>query len=107
MTTAVTPLQMLAGTNHFGKAQPHWNLLGPPSEGIDREFSARVEFEREFNSPPVVHIGIAGLDVEGSDAVRVRVCARHIDRAGFTVLLSTWFGSQVHGVDVNWIALGT
>jgi len=102
----VAPLKMLAGTNHFDKSQPEWTLLGPASEGVDREVAVRVEFEREFAAPPVVHVGIAGLDIDGTDTVRIRVRARHIDRSGFTVLLSTWFDTQVHGVDVSWLALG-
>jgi hypothetical protein len=106
MTDPITPLQMLAGSNHFDKSNSSWTLLGPPSEGTDREFAARIEFERDFAVPPVVHVGIAGLDVEGADAVRLRVRARHIDCSGFTILLSTWFDSQVHGVDVSWLALG-
>lgn len=103
----IAPLQMLAGSNHFDKSHPRWTLLGPASEGLDREFSVRIDFEREFGAPPVVHVGIAGLDVDGADAVRLRVRARHIDRAGFTILVSTWFDTRVHGVDVSWLALGS
>lgn len=102
----VAPLQMLAGTNHFDKTHPGWTLLGPPSEGVDREFSARIEFEREFSLPPVVQVALSGVDAEGASTLRLRVRARHIDKAGFTLLVSTWFDSQVHGVDVSWLALG-
>lgn len=102
----VLPLKMLAGTNRFDKSHPEWTLLGPASEGVDREFAVRIDFEREFSMPPVVHLGIAGLDVDGAETVRIRVRARHIDRAGFTILLSTWFDTRVHGVDVSWLALG-
>ncbi len=106
MTDLIAPLQMLAGSNHFDKSDPRWTLFGPPSEETDREFAVRIEFERDFAAPPVVHVGIAGLDVDAVDTVRLRVRARHIDRSGFTVLLSTWFDSRVHGVDVSWLALG-
>jgi hypothetical protein len=107
MTDLIAPLQMLAGSNHFDSSSPSWTLLGPPSEGTDREFSARIEFERDFAVPPVVHVGIAGLDADGTGTVRLRVRARHIDCTGFTILVSTWFDSQVHGVDVTWLALGS
>lgn len=107
MTDPILPLNILAGTNHFGKSSTSWTLLGPPSYEVDREFSTRIDFERDFAAPPVVHVGISGLDVDGADTVRVRVRTRHIDRSGFTVVVSTWFDSQVHGVDVSWLALGT
>src|SRR5690606_38661289 len=105
--TPITPLQMLAGSNHFDKTHPRWTLLGPASEGDDREFSVRIDFEREFSLPPVVHIGLSGIDADGAETLRLRVRARHIDKSGFTILVSTWFDSQVHGVDVAWLALGT
>ncbi len=107
MSAPVTPLQMLAGTNHFDKSNPTWTLLGPPSDGTDREFAARIDFERDFSTPPVVHVGVAGLDADAAGTVRLRVRARHIDCSGFTILVSTWFDSQVHGVDVSWLALGS
>jgi len=103
----IAPLQLLAGNHHFDKSHPRWTLFGPPSEGGDREFSTRIEFDREFSLPPVVQVGLSGLDADGTTTVRLRVRARHIDRAGFTLLVSTWFDSQVHGVDISWLALGT
>jgi hypothetical protein len=106
MTNPIAPLQMLAGINHFDKSNPHWTLSEASAEATDRELSIRIEFECEFASPPVVHVGLAGLDAEGADAVRLRLQARHIDKNGFTLLLSTWLGSRVHGVDVSWLALG-
>jgi len=106
MTNLIAPLQMLAGNSHFDKSHPGWTLYEPTGDGGDREFSVRIEFEREFAGPPVVHVGLAGMDVEGSDTVRLRLRARYIDRNGFTLLLGTWLNSRVHGVDVNWLALG-
>lgn len=106
MTSSIAPLQMLAGINHFDSSTSHWTLSEPTHEGTERELSVRIEFEREFANPPVVHVGLAGLDAEGADAVRLRVRARHIDKNGFTLLLGTWLGSRVHGVDVSWLALG-
>lgn len=106
MSDMVAPLNLLAGTQQLGKDLPDWTLLGPPSEG-NREFSARIEFSLEFSGPPLVHLSIVGFDIDNGDFARLRAFAQYIDRSGFTVFISTGFGTQVHSVDISWLAIGT
>jgi hypothetical protein len=107
MTNAVAPLSLLAGTERLGKDSEGWSLIGPPAEGVDREFRIRIEFSLEFSGPPVVHLSVVGFDIDNGDFARLRVSAQYIDRTGFTLLVSTSWSTQVHGVDVGWLALGT
>jgi len=106
MSDTVAPLNLLAGTQQLGKELPEWTLLGPPSDS-DREFSTRVEFSLEFSGPPLVHLSIVGMDIDNGDFTRLRVRAQYIDRSGFTLFISTSFGTQVHSVDISWLAIGT
>ncbi|SRR5687767_12477131 len=105
MSYMVAPLNLLAGTQQLGKDLPNWTLLGPPTDG-DREWSTRVDFSLEFSGPPLVHLSIVGFDIDNGDFARLRVRAQYIDRSGFTVFISTSFGTQVHSVDISWLAIG-
>ena len=107
MSTPVTPLNLLAGVERFGKDSGGWSLLEEAEDGAEREFLARVDFSLEFSGPPVVHVAIVGFDIDNRDFSRLRVRALYIDRGGFTVCVSTCFGTRVHSVDVSWLALGT
>lgn len=107
MSDVVAPLNLLAGTQLFGKDMDGWTLLGPPAEGGDREFSARIDFSLDFSGPPLVHLSIVGFDIDNGDFARLRVRAQYIDRTGFTVFLSTSFATQIHSVEVSWLAIGT
>ncbi len=106
MSSVVAPLNILAGMERLSKDLDQWTLHrpDPPSE---REYLARIDFSVEFSGPPVVHIGVAGFDIENGDFARLKVRAQYIDRAGFTLIVGTCFGTVVHGVDVSWLALGT
>lgn len=105
MTSPVAPLNILAGTEHFGKNSPKWTLAGT-SGGGDREFIARIDFSLEFSGPPVVHVSLVGFDIDNADFARLKVSAQYIDRTGFTVFIQTCFDTQIHSVDIGWLALG-
>jgi hypothetical protein len=106
MTSSVAPLSLLAGTESFGQGTADWSLLGTSDEP-EREFFARVQFSLEFSGPPIVHVSVVGFDIDNREFARLRVRAQYIDRFGFTVAISTSFGTQVYGVDISWLALGT
>src|SRR5664280_1978312 len=71
-----------------------------------RNHRFEVTFERAFACPPLVHVGIAGLDVSNEDNLRVRVRAVDITVDGFSIEAETWFNTRVWAVDVAWIAIG-
>jgi hypothetical protein len=82
-------------------------LAGPPSDDGDRRFVAPILFERPFLTTPVVNLALSGFDVSNTDSARLRVRVEEITTKGFLVVAETWFNTEVHGFDVNWMALGT
>lgn len=105
--SGVLPLQMLAGTETLEKTEDGWSLLGSsPENGASREFRRRVSFERIFGARPVVSVSLVGFDIDNGDFARLRVAVDAIDAAGFTLVVSTSCGTQVHQVEVGWLALG-
>ncbi len=104
---AVLPLSFVAGAARFDDTWPGWALLEPsPSDGGVRTFSGRVTFDRAFNAPPVVQIGITGFDIDNGDNARLNVGIIAVDGNGFEVELRTWWNSRLWSVDLNWIAIG-
>jgi hypothetical protein len=83
-----------------------WTLLDVPAD-TPRTFQVDVAFERAFAAPPVVQVGICGLDVGNHDSARLRVRAIDIHPTGFTLRAETWLNTRVWSVDVTWLALGT
>ena len=82
-----------------------WTLLdaGPDSS---RAFVFKVNFERPFATSPLVHVAIAGFDIENHDAARLRVRAVDIHAGGFGIQVETWLSTRVWSVDVSWLAIG-
>jgi hypothetical protein len=105
--SAVLPLSFVAGAARFDDSQPGWALLdgAPNADGI-RTFAGRVTFERAFDAPPVVQIGITGFDIDNGDNARLNVGITGVDGTGFDVELRTWWNSRLWSVDLNWIAIG-
>lgn len=106
MSTNLTPLQFLAGTEEMGSASDGWTLDHAPHGAAERTFRRRVSFERRFGDVPLVHLGLTGLDASGEDAMRLTVRAGNISREGFDLVLTTWLHSRLWRVDVSWLALG-
>lgn len=106
--STIAPLSMLAGTILVDKSEQGWELVAPP-DGSDRprEFQKRVQFNFAFGSLPLVHVSLVGFDIDNGDYARLRVAAVDIDAGGFTLLVSTSCGTQVHAVEASWLALGT
>lgn len=107
MSGAVLPLSFAAGAVRFDDSQPGWALLerAPDGDGV-RSFTGRVRFDRSFQAPPVVQIGITGFDIDNGDNARLNVNIRDVDVEGFAVELRTWWNSRLWSVDLNWIAIG-
>lgn len=107
MTTAITPLNLLAGSETIGTQNEGWNLDEAPHGTGPRTFRARVNFERSFGVTPLVHLGIAGFDVSNQDCARLTTRAENISLTGFDIVLSTWLHTRLWRVDVNWLAIGS
>jgi hypothetical protein len=102
----VAPLTLLSAAVVLDASLEGWSLL-ELSTDTDRVFRYDVAFSRPFSAPPVVQVGIVGLDVSKDDNVRVRVRARDITETGFTLQAETWLNTKIWSVEVSWLAIGT
>jgi hypothetical protein len=102
----VAPLQLLSAVVVLDSSLEGWSLLESP-EGGDRAFRYPVSFSGSFSVPPVVQVGIVGLDVSKDDNVRVRVRAVDISALGFTLQAETWLNTKIWSVEVSWLAVGS
>jgi len=101
--SSIAPLSMLSAIVPLGSLLEGWTLLGGSG---DRSYRHAVNFDRPFSAPPVVHLGISGLDASKSDNLRVRVRADSVGPHGFTIVVETWLHTQIWSVDVSWLAIG-
>jgi len=106
MTTAITPLNFLAGTEALDSRCEGWTLDRAPHGTPERSFRSRVTFERPFSATPLVHVGMAGLDISNQDSARLTSRVENLSPEGFDLVLGTWLHTRVWRVDVNWLAIG-
>ena len=102
----VAPLTLLSAVVVLDASLPGWSLL-EPSTDPDRVFRFPVSFSRSFSAPPVVQVGMVGLDVSKDDNVRLRVRAVDITETGFMLEAETWLHTKIWSVDVSWLAIGS
>jgi hypothetical protein len=107
MSTAMTPLNFLAGTEALDSLKEGWTLDQAPHGSPARTFRSRVNFERPFGVAPLVHLGIAGFDICNQDSSRIASRAENVSQEGFDIVLTTWLHTRLWRVDVNWLAIGT
>jgi H-type lectin domain len=102
--SSVAPLVMLSAIVSMDSSTPEWTLqtgMGP------RRYVHEVRFEASLSGPPVVQVGIVGVDASRDHNLRLRVRPENITAAGFTIVVETWWGTVVYGVDVSWLAIGS
>jgi hypothetical protein len=102
------PWKSLSATVHVGTLTNGWNLATPSSKNQDqpRVFRFAVYFSSPFATPPVVHLGLTGFDLDQRDASRLTLTAREITRTGFIAELVTWRETRVYSAAFSWLALG-
>jgi len=101
--STLAPLAILSSVIPLGPALDGWTLL----EGSGtRLFRYSVAFEHSFSAPPVVHLGVVGVDAGKEDNLRLRVRAEDVTSAGFTIVTETWLHTRLWAVDVSWLAVG-
>jgi hypothetical protein len=101
--STIAPLSLLSAVVPLGSLVEGWTLEDGSGQ---RSFRYLVTFERHFSAPPVVHLGMVGLDSSKQDNLRVRVRAEDITARGFTIAIETWLHTQLWAVDVSWLAIG-
>jgi len=102
----VAPLSMLSAVVVLDSTLDHWSLL-EPAGGMRRSCRQPILFERRFSVPPLVQIGVVGLDASKDDNLRLRVRAENITEHGFTLVAETWLNTKIWSVEVSWLAIGS
>jgi hypothetical protein len=105
--SSIAPLNLLSATLVLDTSLDGWTLVEPAGDGGTRDFRYEVVFSRAFSGPPVLQVGIVGLDVSKDDNLRVRVRALDISPRGFTLLAETWLSTKIWSVEVSWLAIGS
>jgi hypothetical protein len=101
--STIAPLTLLSAVVPMNASAPGWTL----SEGDGpRSFATQVTFERSFSAPPIVQVSLTGVDSSKDHNLRVRLSAVDVTALGFTLVVETWFQSQVWAVDASWLAIG-
>lgn len=104
--STVAPLSLLSAVVVLDSSLDGWSLLEPAAEGR-RGFRKHVAFDASFSAPPVVHVGVVGLDVSKDDNLRLSVRAESITAQGFTLSVETWLNTKIWSVEVSWLAIGS
>jgi hypothetical protein len=102
--SSIAPLAILCATVSLDSSAPGFALQ---SGSGPRRHAQDVSFERSFSAPPVVQLGVVGVDSSREHNLRVRVKAENITAAGFTLVVETWWETALFGVDVSWLAIGS
>ena len=102
----VAPLSLLSAVVVLDSSLDGWSLLEPAAEGR-RSFRRFITFDAAFGTPPVVQLGVVGLDVSKDDNLRLSVRAENISAQGFTLSVETWLNTKIWSVEVSWLAIGS
>ena len=102
------PWKSLSASLQVGVLTEGWNLATPSTDVVDeaRVFRYTVYFATPFDSPPVVHLGLNGFDIDQRDSSRLPLHATEITTESFVAEISTWRETRVYSVAFSWLALG-
>jgi hypothetical protein len=101
------PWKTLSATVNVGMLTDGWNLATPVGDSDQiRVFRFAVCFSAPFDAPPVVHLGLAGFDLDQRDSSRLALNATEITETGFVAEISTWRETRVYSTAFSWLALG-
>ena len=108
MNSTMQPWKCLSASIQIGVLTEGWNLSDPPADGAEdaRTFRCTVVFNVPFDSPPLVHLGLSGFDVDWRDSSRVSARAVDITASTFVAEVTTWRETRVYCVELNWLAIG-
>jgi len=109
MYSSLFPWKILSSQVCVGSLTEGWNLA-EISDSFDpaevRTYAVEIAFAAEFSTPPVVHLGLTGFDMDQRDSARITLKAEAITEFGFQVMISTWASTRVYSVEFSWLALG-
>ena len=98
----------LSSTVSVGLASEGWNLAEPSHDRAEepRVFELEVRFDTHFSTPPVVHVGLTGFDIDQRHTARLTLRALEISTVGFRAEIGTWSDSRIYSVEFAWLAIG-
>ncbi len=102
----VAPLSLLSAVVILDSTLDNWSLL-EPAGGLRRSCRQPVVFERRFAAPPLVHVGVVGIDASKDDNLRLSVRAESITEYGFMLSVETLLNTKIWSVEVSWLAIGS
>ncbi|MEP6669298.1 MAG: H-type lectin domain-containing protein [Chthoniobacter sp.] len=102
------PWKSLSASLQLGVLTEGWNLAEPLADGAEdaRVFRFTVYFAAPFGSPPIVHLGLTGFDLDQRDSNRLILRATQITNESFVAEISSWRETRVYSVEFSWLALG-
>lgn len=107
MTETLLPWKILSANVSLGLGSEGWALdTDLADDGGSRSYQTEILFAEPFQSVPVVQVGLTGFDIDQRDSARIVLRAEDICCEGFRVVLTTWSGTRVYGVDFQWMAIG-
>ena len=107
MNSDYLPWKVLAAEVTVGIGSEGWSLDAvSEEESPDRTYEVEVAFSIAFAAPPVVHLGLTGLDLEQWSRSRLRLSVVTVSESGFVARLTTWRSSRVYSVTFQWFAVG-
>ena len=86
--------------NHVDHDLPMWSGKG------DRKITVHIVFHAPFAAPPLVTLGLAGIDSAHNKNLRVWLVARDVAEAGFSLECRTWGDTRIARASVSWHAIG-
>lgn len=87
--------------NHCDSEGPMW------SGRDDRDFRLPVTFDAKFDAPPMVTLGLSGIDIAHEQNARLVLVAEDISPEGFTIVLRTWSDTRIGRASASWMAVGS
>jgi hypothetical protein len=108
MNHPMAPWKSLSASLQVGVFTKGWKLAEAPENGAEdgRYFTVPIQFAEPFSTPPIVHLGLTGFDIDQRDSERVSLRAVEISNTGFVAEISTWRDTRVYSVEFSWLALG-
>jgi len=70
----------------------------------DRSISIEIPFSKPFETKPTIVLSVTSIDADKGTNTRFSVEAVSVSRDGFTVKISTWADTKIHGISGQWIA---
>lgn len=87
--------------NHVDDGLEMWE-----GDGL-RWVETHFEFDAPFSHPPLVSVGLTGMDSSQSENQRFHLRAGNITAEGFSAILTTWENTRIARAAIGWTAIGT